>query len=98
MQQRTFILASSHRQSQAYSTIRPTQPYCVAASAADGPATAKYHAESATPTSINTITATNPSPAEYGAGLELAISQGWLELHERGTFVKLTQSGADLFA
>jgi hypothetical protein len=35
------------------------------------------------------------TPAEYSAGLELAISRGWLELHESGTFVKLTQSGAD---
>ena len=38
------------------------------------------------------------TPAEYSAGLELAISRGWLELHESGTFVKLTQSGAGLFA
>ena len=38
------------------------------------------------------------TPAEYSAGLELAISRGWLELHESGTFVKLTLSGADLFA
>jgi hypothetical protein len=37
-------------------------------------------------------------PRKYGAGLDLAISRGWLELHESGTFVKLTQSGADLFA
>jgi hypothetical protein len=37
-------------------------------------------------------------PRKYGAGLELAISRGWLEWHESGTFVKLTQSGADLFA
>ena len=36
--------------------------------------------------------------AEYSAGLELAIKHGWLELHESGTFVKLTQSDADLFA
>ena len=36
--------------------------------------------------------------AEYTAGLERAISQGWLQLHESGTFVRLTQSGADLFA
>ena len=34
-------------------------------------------------------------PAEYRAGLELAISRGWLELYESGTFVKLTQSGAE---
>ena len=32
------------------------------------------------------------TPAEYTAGLELAISRGWLELHEIGTFVKLTQA------
>ena len=36
--------------------------------------------------------------AEYAAGLDHAISLGWLELHGSGTFVKLTQSGADLFA
>ena len=38
------------------------------------------------------------TPAEYAAGLDRAISLGWLELRESGTFVKLTQSGADLFA
>jgi hypothetical protein len=38
------------------------------------------------------------TPAEYQAGLNLAIERGWLVLHESGTFVKLTQDGADLFA
>ncbi|MBT1516596.1 hypothetical protein KIP88_39935 [Bradyrhizobium sp. SRL28] len=38
------------------------------------------------------------TPAEYTAGLEFAISRGWLKLHESGTFVKLTQIGADMFA
>jgi len=38
------------------------------------------------------------TPAEYKAGFDLAIERGWLELHESGTFVKLTQGGADLFA
>ena len=28
----------------------------------------------------------------------LAVSRGWLELHESGTFVKLTQNGAAYFA
>jgi hypothetical protein len=37
-------------------------------------------------------------PAEYSAGLELAIARGWLEKHESGTYVKFTQAGADLFA
>jgi len=36
--------------------------------------------------------------AEYRAGLKRAIDKGWLKLHESGTFVTLTQSGADLFA
>jgi hypothetical protein len=38
------------------------------------------------------------STAEYGAGLKLAIDRGWLWKHESGTYVKLTQAGADLFA
>jgi hypothetical protein len=38
------------------------------------------------------------TPAEYTAGLKRAISLGWLEIHDSGTFVKLTQAGADLFA
>ena len=38
------------------------------------------------------------SPAEFGAGLALAIERGWLTMHESGTFVRFTQSGADLFA
>jgi hypothetical protein len=38
------------------------------------------------------------TPAEYNAGLELAISRGWLVLHESGTYVKFTSSGAELFA
>ena len=36
-------------------------------------------------------------PAEYKAGLDLTIERGWLVLHESGTFVRFTQSGADLF-
>jgi hypothetical protein len=38
------------------------------------------------------------SPAEYKAGLEAAISRGWLALHESGTYVKYTPAGAELFA
>ena len=38
------------------------------------------------------------SPAEYKAGLDLAIARGWLWLHESGTYVKFTDSGAALFA
>jgi hypothetical protein len=38
------------------------------------------------------------TPAEYKAGLDLAIARGWLRLHESGTYVKFTQTGAELFA
>jgi hypothetical protein len=38
------------------------------------------------------------SPAEYSAGLELAINKGWLWRHESGTYVKFTPGGAELFA
>ena len=37
------------------------------------------------------------TPAEYSAGLDLALARGWLELHDSGTFVKFTAAGADLF-
>ena len=37
-------------------------------------------------------------PAEYGAGLKLAIERGWLWMHESGTYVKITPEGAELFA
>ena len=38
------------------------------------------------------------TPAEYTAGLKLAIGRGWLQMHESGTYVKFTQAGADLLA
>jgi hypothetical protein len=38
------------------------------------------------------------TPAEYKAGLDLAIARGWLWLHESGTYVKFAQVGAELFA
>ena len=38
------------------------------------------------------------TPAEYKAGLDHAIANGWLVLHESGTFVRFTQAGGDLFA
>lgn len=38
------------------------------------------------------------TPAEYKAGLDRGIENGWLDLHESGAFVRFTQAGADLFA
>ena len=38
------------------------------------------------------------TPAEYKAGLNLAIERGWLKLHESGTYVRITQAGSDIFA
>jgi hypothetical protein len=36
------------------------------------------------------------TPAEYSAGLKFAIERGGLKMHDRGTFVRFTQFGADL--
>ena len=38
------------------------------------------------------------SPAEYGAGMKLALERGWLVMHESGTYVRFTLAGAELFA
>jgi hypothetical protein len=38
------------------------------------------------------------TPAEYSAGLKLAIYRGWLDLDRSGTFVRLTTAGKGLFA
>jgi hypothetical protein len=38
------------------------------------------------------------SPDEYRATLKLAIDRGWLTLDRSGTYVRFTQTGADLFA
>jgi hypothetical protein len=38
------------------------------------------------------------TPPDYKAGLERAIANGWLVLHESGTYVRLTEAGAALFA
>jgi hypothetical protein len=38
------------------------------------------------------------TPAEYKAGLDLAIESGWLKLHESGTYVEFTPGGAVAFA
>ncbi|OKO81370.1 hypothetical protein [Bradyrhizobium sp. NAS96.2] len=38
------------------------------------------------------------TPAEYWAGLQHAIGQGWLEYHESGTFVRMLQPGKDLLS
>ncbi len=36
------------------------------------------------------------NPAEYRAGLDRAISNGWLWRHESGTYVKFSETGAAL--
>ncbi|MGJ5000610.1 hypothetical protein ACQR10_04750 [Bradyrhizobium sp. HKCCYLRH2060] len=38
------------------------------------------------------------TPAEYKAGLDLAVERGWLWLHESGTYVKLTDAGKQVLA
>jgi hypothetical protein len=37
------------------------------------------------------------TPAEFRAGIDRAITKGWLWLHESGVNVKFTPAGAELF-
>ena len=37
------------------------------------------------------------SPDEFKAGLRTAVSNGWLDMHESGSFVRTTRAGANLF-
>lgn len=56
--------------------------------------------DGAEPTPVSPHAAAKWATSGYGRmfrrryGLEL----GWLQMHESGTFVRLTQAGADLFA
>ena len=38
------------------------------------------------------------TPDQYRAALARAVTLGWLLLHESGTYVRFTQTGAELFA
>lgn len=38
------------------------------------------------------------SADQFKAGIKHAVERGWLWLHESGTYVKFTQTGAELFA
>lgn len=44
------------------------------------------------------LTDRKAAPAEYKAGLDLAVARGWLWLHESGTYVKLTEAGKEILA
>lgn len=37
------------------------------------------------------------SGPEFGAGINLTVERGWLELHESGTYVRLISAGSALF-
>jgi hypothetical protein len=38
------------------------------------------------------------TPDQFRAALDRAITKGWLDRHESGTYMKFTDSGAALFA
>jgi hypothetical protein len=43
------------------------------------------------------FTESGGTPAQYRAGLDLAIAKGWLWRHGSGAYVKFTPTGAELF-
>jgi hypothetical protein len=38
------------------------------------------------------------TPAEWRAGVYRAMANGWLWMHESGTYYRFTQTGKDMFA
>jgi hypothetical protein len=52
----------------------------------------RIHIEKINAPFLYTLKASGP---EFGAGIGFAIEQGWLELHESGTYVRLLASGVD---
>jgi hypothetical protein len=50
----------------------------------------RIHIEKINPPFLSRLKA---SGAEFGAGIKHAVDQGWLELHESGTYVRLLSGG-----
>jgi DNA-binding transcriptional regulator PaaX len=44
------------------------------------------------------LTEFGASPAEWRAGVDRAVENGWLWAHESGTYYRFTQAGKELFA
>jgi hypothetical protein len=44
------------------------------------------------------LTEFGASPAEWRAGIDIAVANGWLWAHESGTYYRFTQAGKDLLA
>jgi hypothetical protein len=52
----------------------------------------RIHIEKINAPFLSVLKATGP---EFGAGIKHAVDQGWLELHESGTYVRLLAPGGD---
>jgi hypothetical protein len=44
------------------------------------------------------VAPTRKTRSPHDAGIRLAIERGWLSMHESDTYVKVTQTGAELLA
>jgi hypothetical protein len=44
------------------------------------------------------LTEFGATPAEWRAGIDRAVTNGWLWPHVSGTYCRLTEAGKDLFA
>ena len=73
----------------------PTSKILEIANAVEAVQDGRIHIEKISAPFVFRVRAT---PAEYSAGVKLAIDRARLVLHESGTFVRFRQAGADLFA
>nr|WP_027533619.1 hypothetical protein [Bradyrhizobium sp. WSM3983] len=67
----------------------------VAIAAGIEPVDGRVHIEKLNAPFLFTLRGSGP---EFGAGIKHAIDQGWLDLHESGTYVRLLSAGEDLLA
>jgi hypothetical protein len=63
--------------------------------AAVEPVNGRIHVEKINYPFLYTLKGSGP---EFGAGIRYAVEQGWLDLHESGTYVRLLTPGKELLA
>lgn len=85
-----------HAEARPYSDPTTAARKLVELAAGAGPVQdGRIHIEKINAPFLFTLKASGP---EFGAGIKYAIEQGWLEMHESGTYVRLLTPGDTLLA
>lgn len=82
-----------HAEARPYSDPTTAARKLVEIAAGIEPVDGRIHIEKINAPFLFTLKASGP---EFGAGIKYAIEQGWLEVHESGTYVRLLSPVTDL--